>query len=250
MTAPTNERLRSAVTSAGFTYETLAEHLGVDPKTVQRWITVGRVPHRTHRLRVAEALGNDDSFLWPSTASDPLSRSASQAELVTIYQNRGSVPVDLWLDLIGRAEQNIDILAFAATFLSDALPDAHELIRERALAGVQVRFLLGRPDSDSVRQRGNEEGIGDLLSSRCALSWSHVKRIADTAGIEARAHDTTLYASMFRFDNVLLANHHLWGAPAAQSPVLHLARIPGGRLFTNHMASYERIWDQAQPYPA
>jgi len=34
--------------------------------------------------------------------------------------------------------------------------------------------------------------------------------------------------------------------PAAHSPVLHLHRAPGGRLFEHYARSYERVWDQAR----
>jgi hypothetical protein len=55
-----------------------------------------------------------------------------------------------------------------------------------------------------------------------------------------------LYNSIFRFDNVLLANTHTYGAPADHSPVLHLHRIPGGRLFDHYMSGFERSWDQSE----
>ena len=51
-----NERLRSALFDSGLTYEQLSEQVQVDPKTVERWISQGRVPHRTHRLTVAAGL--------------------------------------------------------------------------------------------------------------------------------------------------------------------------------------------------
>ena len=66
-------------------------------------------------------------------------------------------------------------------------------------------------------------------------------------GVEARTHDTTLYNSMFRFDDTLLVNVHTLGAAASHSPVLHLQRVAGGRLFTHYMTSYERAWDVAEP---
>ena len=43
----------------------------------------------------------------------------------------------------------------------------------------------------------------------------------------------------------MLVNAHVYGAPAAHSPVLHLRRLPGGRLFDHYQASFERVWEQA-----
>ena len=62
-------------------------------------------------------------------------------------------------------------------------------------------------------------------------------------GVEARAHDSTLYTSIFRFDDDVYANTHTYGAPANHSPMLHLHRIAGGRLFPHFMDAFERVWD-------
>jgi hypothetical protein len=43
----------------------------------------------------------------------------------------------------------------------------------------------------------------------------------------------------------MLVNAHVYGAPAAHSPVLHLRRLPGGRLVDHYQASFERVWEQA-----
>src|SRR4051794_8670583 len=46
-----NERLRRAVLDAGMTVDDLAAEIGIDPKTLERWITRGRVPHPANRAR-------------------------------------------------------------------------------------------------------------------------------------------------------------------------------------------------------
>ena len=53
-----NDRLRSTLRSTGFSESGLAEELGVDPKTVQRWITKGRSPHRLTAMRAAKILAS------------------------------------------------------------------------------------------------------------------------------------------------------------------------------------------------
>jgi hypothetical protein len=42
-----NERLRSRITGAHLTITEVAAQVGVDPKTVERWIVLGRIPHRS-----------------------------------------------------------------------------------------------------------------------------------------------------------------------------------------------------------
>jgi hypothetical protein len=76
---------------------------------------------------------------------------------------------------------------------------------------------------------------------------SYLEPAFGVAGVEVRLHDTTLYNSIFRFDDDLLVNMHAYGAVAAKSPVMHLRRIAGGRLFPHYMASFERVWDEAEP---
>ncbi|WP_179666216.1 XRE family transcriptional regulator [Nocardioides thalensis] len=244
-----NERLRSALVSAGVTQADLSEQIGVDPKTVERWISTGRVPHRTHRLKVAALLGDDEAFLWPSTKSDPRNLAASEAEFVTLYPNRGSVPIDVWEGLLERATDQVDLLAFAGSFFHDALPDFAEQLAAKARHGVRVRLLFGDPESPALELRGREEGIGDLLVSRCRLTWAYWMPFLQQPGIDARQHGSTLYASLFRFDDTVLANVHALGAPASHSPVLHLRKVAGGRLFTHYMSSFEKTWEAAVPAP-
>ncbi|PZG12123.1 hypothetical protein C1I95_26525 [Micromonospora craterilacus] len=60
-----NQALRAALADAGETVESLAEQVGVDPKTVARWITPGRVPHPRHRAAAAVALRREIGDIWP-----------------------------------------------------------------------------------------------------------------------------------------------------------------------------------------
>ena len=45
-----NERLRQAILSSGLSIDDLADQVGTDVKTVERWITQGRVPHPRNRV--------------------------------------------------------------------------------------------------------------------------------------------------------------------------------------------------------
>lgn len=122
------------------------------------------------------------------------------------------------------------------------MPGFTDLLADRARAGVRVRLLFGDPESEAVALRGEEEGIGGLLGSRCALSWRYLQPYFDVPGIEARKHGATLYNSLFRFDDTVLVNAHAYGAPASHSPVLHIQRVPGGRLFSHYLTSFDCIW--------
>ena len=258
-----NERLRSAILEAGLSWAEFGEAVGVDPKTVERWITKDRVPHRAHRVKSSVVLGKADVFLWPTTESDPRSHAAAKAEFVDLYPSRGSVPSSTWVELLDSAQESIDLLGYAGSFLHDSVPSFAERLSKRAAQGVAVRLLFGDPASDAVALRGREEGIGELMAARCALTWTYFAPLlnggaavvgpgtsaasASAGGVEARQHGCTLYASLFRFDDTLLVNPHAYGAAAGHSPVLHLNHIPGGRLFTHYLESFDRTWEQAKP---
>src|SRR6266536_2778252 len=55
--------VRCALLERGQTPDKLAEAMQVDAKTVERWITNGRMPYRRHRLEVATFLGVDESYI-------------------------------------------------------------------------------------------------------------------------------------------------------------------------------------------
>src|SRR4029453_687777 len=154
--------------------------------------------------------------------------AASTSELVTLYPNRGAVPGALWHSLLEAATDRIDVLVYAGLFLPDGYPEIAKLLVTKAEQGTRVRLTLGDPDSDAVRRRGEEEQIGDGLAARVRLGLMYLRDAIGAPGVELRFHATTLYNSIYRFDDDMLVNAHVYGAPAAHSPVLHLRRLPGG----------------------
>src|SRR6266705_3037127 len=116
MIGPVNERLRTTMLRAGVTVGELAECAGVEAKTVERWVSLGRVPHREHRWATARRLGADETYLWPEVLSGPHARrqEASRSELVDLYPDRASVPRELWLRLASEAQEVVDVLVSAA----------------------------------------------------------------------------------------------------------------------------------------
>ena len=66
-------------------------------------------------------------------------------------------------------------------------------------------------------------------------------------GVEFRLHNTTLYNSIYRADDEMLANGHLYGVGAYMAPVLHIQRVPGGELFDAYAESVEGSGIQPGP---
>ena len=241
-----NERLRQAIFDADLSVDDLAMEIGIDPKTVERWIVKGRVPHPSNRAKAARVLEVDESLLWPQLA-DARARAVVNSEVLQVYPDRGAVPPGSWYELISSSHEHLDILVYAGLFLSDGRADLPALLREKAEEGVTVRLLLGDPDSEAVRRRGAEEQVGEAMAARIRLSMSYVQPAFATSGVEVRLHETTLYNSIFRFDDDMLVNTHAYGAVAAKSPVMHVRRIAGGRLFAHYTESFERVWEGARP---
>lgn len=242
-----NERLRGSIAAAGLTLEKVAKEVRVDPKTVERWISTERVPHSKHRWATAALLERDETYLWPSLSDSVRVQQASEAEFVQLYPNRGAVPQDLWSRLIDDTTDSLDILVYSGLFLGDNRPDIGTLLAEKAANGARIRLLFGDPESPAVAKRGTEEGIGHGLASRIEIALSYLKPAIGTPGLEVRLHDTVLYNSIYRSDETMLVNTHVYGAGAGFNPVIHLQRVPGGRMFDHYQTSFERVWDTAEP---
>jgi transcriptional regulator with XRE-family HTH domain len=240
-----NERLRQAILDAELSLDELAAELGIDAKTVERWVTKGRVPHPGNRAKASRALGLEEYVLWPQLA-EARARAVISSEVLQVYPHRGAVPPSSWYDFVSSAREHVDILVYAGLFLADGRADLPALLRRKAEDGITIRMLLGDPESEAVARRGAEEQVGEAMAARIRLSMSYMQPAFEVPGVEVRLHATTLYNSIFRFDDDLLVNMHAYGAVAAKSPVMHVRRITGGRLFGHYLGSFERVWEEAQ----
>lgn len=241
-----NEWLRAVMTSGGWTHARLASATGVDPKSVERWVNFGRTPRRATALAAAQALGEDVHALWPALRQARAARAVSP-ELVALYDQRADLPVSVFVDLLAVAREHIDVLVYAAVFLHEAYPRLNDLLRERAADGCTVRIAIGDGDSENVRQRGEEEKFGHGIESRCRLALMHYRPLALASGIELRTHGTTLYNSLYRADDQVLVNAHVWGVNAYGAPVWHLRRNGDGGLFDTYADSFNAVWETARP---
>ncbi|MGY4971478.1 XRE family transcriptional regulator [Streptomyces nigrescens] len=241
-----NERLRAAMAAGGWTHATLAARAQVDPKSVERWGNLGRTPRRATALLAAETLGEDVHALWPALRQARSARAVS-SELVALYDQRADVPVSTFADMMAEARENIDVLVYAAVFLHEGFPRLNDLLRERAAEGCSVRIALGDAESENVRQRGEEERFGHGIESRCQLALMHYRPLLGVPGVEIRTHGTTLYNSIYRADDQLLANAHVWGVNAYGAPVWHLRRNGDGGIFDTYAQSFDAVWTTAKP---
>ena len=222
-----NQRLRSTINASDLDEEALAERLGIDPKTVQRWITTGRTPHPRTAYRAAKLLRVPAIWLW-----EELERQgqATSAEVVAFYPHRSEVPGSLWLSLLQAAQEQIWIMAYASLFLPEENATAVDALRQKAEAGVRICIALGDPDSPEVALRGEEERLFEAIAGRVRMALAYYRPLLGTRGVEFQLHRTTLYNSIYRFDDDMLINQHIYGTYGYVAPILHLRRVPGGEI--------------------
>ncbi|MEV4267733.1 helix-turn-helix transcriptional regulator [Kribbella sp. NPDC049584] len=230
----------------GLTHHALAEELGVNVKSVERWIGGEIVPFPRNRHRLAIRLGRDESYLWPGTLTRDRAAALAESELVRIYPHRADVTADDWRQLFESGNAEIGILVYAGLFLAEDT-GLQRILRKKAKGGARIRILLGDPDGAHVAERGAEEGIGHALAAKIRNAQVLYRGLLEAPGIDFRLHRTVLYNSIFRADDRLFVNTHIYGLPAAQAPVWHLRKIPGGELARHYLESFDRVWDDATP---
>jgi hypothetical protein len=239
-----NEPLRQALLRARLRENDVAAQLGVDPKTVRRWLN-GRVPHPHNRASIAELIDADEGDLWPE-AGGPLAARTRPDELGTVYPHRWAVPREVWVRLFGSAEREIAILAYSALFLAEDT-GILRILADKGRAGVCVRIALGNPDGPNVAERGEEEGIGDAMAAKIRNALTLYRPLSTVENIEIRLHRTVLYNSIYRVDDQILVNQHTFGIPAARAPVFCLSNTGSGEMTGLYLDSFERVWDSSVP---
>jgi hypothetical protein len=241
-----NQRLHDAIRQNGHRLEDIADLVGADPKTVERWITTGRLPRPAARRKLAEVLRVPESVLWP----DAPGVAYGTSELVGIYTTRKELPPATVSSLLDAAHHHVDVLAYAAIWLWDTVPEFAERLAHKAGNGTKVRLCLGDPESDAVALRGSEEGSSEGMRSRCRIAADYATVVLRADAGAVRQSGATLYNSVFRFDDEVLVNAHFLGNPAADSPVYHFRRQGDRGIAATAIRSFERVWEAAQPLAA
>ena len=236
----TNHRLRGAMLNAGLTPAALAAAVEVDSKSVARWISEDRLPYPVTRTKVAQVLHQEETFLWPALLQDADACAVAAAEVERVWPTRSSISSETWHALFSRAGERLDILVYAGAFLIETL-DLADVLTWKASHGTRIRVLVGDPDCDAVRVRAEELSTA-WLPERCRSTLDYLRKVP---GICLRAHGATHYLSLFRFDDVILANTHAYGTWACHAPAIQLHRASSGRLFDFYQQSFDRVWTSA-----
>ncbi|GAA0335760.1 DUF5919 domain-containing protein [Actinoallomurus spadix] len=238
------ETLRRVFAEAGLTEQDVATRLGVDVKTVRRWLD-GRRPYPRHRSQLADLVGIDQAKIWRAEVPAPPSPQHGGAEIEASYAHRWAVPRSVWQWLFSQAEREIGILVYSGLFLAEDI-GILRILAERAHAGVSVRILLGDPNSPHVAERGADEGVDEAMAAKIRNSIVLYQPLREVDGVEIRLHSTVLYASLYCADDDLLVNPHAYGVTASNAPVLHVRRAERDDVASMYAHSFEAVWRSAQ----
>jgi hypothetical protein len=160
------------------------------------------------------------------------------------------VPTHLWFELLEASNRSVDLLFYSALFLSDGHAELANAIRRAASRGPASGSWSATRGQRQSSPEVARKASATTSASRVRMTLHYLDGVDQVDGVQVRGHSTTLYNSIYRFDDDMLVNAHTYGAAAVESPVLHLRRVPRGRLFDHYMKSFERVWAASAPLPS
>lgn len=224
----------------------LARRCGVDPKTVSRWVADdARVPRPRLRWKASEALGKDESVLWPDAVKSAI-KTGPDREVQAVYPYRSACPRSAWRKLITASRERLFFAGYTSYFLWLEHPNLGAALRRKAQAGCQVRFVLGDPSSPVTAHREAVEATSLTLSTRIRVTLSELEGLGKDSGVEYRFSDDHVALSVWLFDDEALVAPHLTDAAGHESPLLHLQRQQEDGLFDRFAGHAEWLWEHAR----
>jgi transcriptional regulator with XRE-family HTH domain len=240
-----NQALRHAMSDAKMSEQALARRIGVDEKTVARWVQEARVPHPRHRWAACEVLEVDEAVLWPEAIRDTV-KTGPDREVAAVYPYRSACPASLWRKLITDAKTEITFAGYTNYFLWIEQPNLGSALRRKASQGCRVRFLLGDPDSEVTRQREEVEQTSLTVSTRIAVTLDELRKLRGSEGIEARFSDRHIALSVFVFDHDMIVTPHLSNLVGHNSPAFHVRRHQDDGVFDRFASHVQALWDEGR----
>lgn len=130
------------------------------------------------------------------------------------YPRRVNVPDELWRRLLQQSISRIDVLVYAGLLLVEQDLRWIATLPDKAQAGVKVTILLGDPDAEEIARRSVDESTVGVMEAKIRQVERYYARIANLDGVNIQYHNTILYNSIYRFDDEMLVNSHVFGLPA------------------------------------
>src|SRR4051812_29063518 len=169
--------------NAGLTPVALAAAVDVDVKSVMRWIAEERMPYPVTRVKVANVLHQEETFLWPALLHGDEACAITAAEIERAWPMRSSISNQTWHSLFSKATRQLDILVYAGAFLIETL-DLADVLEWKVAKGTKIRVLVGDPRSEAVEMRAAELSL-EWLPQRCQSTLEY------PVGLTASVFDRT-----------------------------------------------------------
>jgi len=233
------------MTSASIEPESLARRVGVDPKTVQRWLG-GRLPHPRHRWKICDIIGQSEQYLWPEVILGA-SGALQTSEIISAYSHRADAPSQLWAAMLEGARKNIDLLGYSMSFFPEQHSQLAQTLERKCAAGLKVRIALADPEGAEVSARDSLERLGGTLPTRIRATVVHLESLFSNSGVEIRFHGVPLYNAVYRFDDQMLVTPYLYRLRGYQHPLLHMKRLGPAGIFEAYAQQFEAIWNESRP---
>jgi hypothetical protein len=170
---------------------------------------------------VAAFFGVDEAYIWPDALDRDEVAAVSQSEIVAVYPHRWAVPRDTPGHFFSQAEREIGVLVYSGATRTARMWTSAARPRASAAQGWSPRSAARLPCSSGCwPNRGWRSGC-------TAPSYTN---------------------SIYRADDQLLVNRHIYGVMANNAPVFHLRKTQAGEMANTYLESVERVWDGAAPY--
>ena len=200
----------------------------VDAKTVERWITKGRIPYRRHRFEVATFLGRGRVLYLAGRAGPRRGRRGRRkARSSRCTRTGGRCRGTPW-DISSPRRSGRSGRWSTRGSSSPRTWECDGCSPSEPGPGRGSGSLLGDPDSPNVAGRGVDEGIGgQVLAAKVRSSLVLFGPLLGEPGVEIRLHETVLYNSIYRADDQLLVNTHCLRGDGQQRADVPPAQDPG-----------------------
>ena len=241
-----NDLLTAAIRAANLDQHQLADVAGVDPKTVERWIS-GRVPHPRHRAVIVREVGVEEAQLWPDTAR--VRGRSGMEEITGAWARRDERDVPDWRALMRAAEDRVDLIGYSLLSVLEAR-GATAALAAKAADGVPVRVAIADPDSPHAQAADRLQRPAGRVIARVQSARERLRQLASEPGVEVREHRLPTSHTILRFDDQLLLTIHLAGTPGFQAPLLHLHRERDYGIFDQLTKHVEDVWQNSHAIAA
>lgn len=155
-----------------------------------------------------------------------------------IYDTRAEMNHDCDISQ-SNAKQHIDIVGFG---LSSWRQSCTDTLKEKLRAGVDIRILVPRPDTDIIKQRErDEDNIEGNISMNIHLLSEWVTELSQFGKIKIKFYDALPLDFYFRIDDDLYIGPYLYKKQSQQT--ISFKYVKPGKMFSYYTSYFENIWN-------